>query len=334
MPPVRSLLKKPPKPQKAPYLYALALTFATGALLALVLIFLDDSTTTRVKLAQIGTGLAASIMFAVIYTVLGNREYAELIRKEIATQLVDHHVTMLEQITQLNELFLPRSIYPPAAGFDQRFNRDLISDICSSREYIVRSTSAKYVPARIRHCDHNLEVVRVLMVDPRDRLAIEARAQDRRKRPEEAGRDLSSIKHQIKSEILSSVVALFDSREHCEVEVGVVAGTSALRIELVDDAIYTALYRSPESLRSMHPETVRYGKSSQLYEIFKDECRRQLRWAQPIKRFTSGDDDDVLLAYLAGIGFSALESADLARIREDYEKFIANYATEIKKIGR
>jgi len=55
----------------------------SASLIALVLLYADRSVSLRDKATQIGAGLTAAIIFAVIYTVLANREYAELIREEI-----------------------------------------------------------------------------------------------------------------------------------------------------------------------------------------------------------------------------------------------------------
>ena len=86
--------------QRRPYRYALALVLACASLVALILLYADRSVSLNDKFTQIGAGLAASIIFAVIYTVLANREYAELIRAEISDQLTDHLNDILHQIKQ------------------------------------------------------------------------------------------------------------------------------------------------------------------------------------------------------------------------------------------
>src|SRR5262249_24000421 len=154
----------------------------------------------------------------------------------------------------LNQLFLPTAQYGATRDFDHRFNNDLTHDLCHSRFYFFRGTSAKYVPARLRQCDHHLEVAQVMLLDPRDESTIAARAADRRKRPEYGGKSLEGIAREIREEILVAVVALFDCRDICDIELGFSTTTSPVRIEVFDDAIYTSLYRSPESQRNTHPE--------------------------------------------------------------------------------
>jgi hypothetical protein len=153
--------------QRRPYRYALALVLACASLVALILLYADRSVSLNEKFTQIGAGLAASIIFAVTYTVLANREYAELIRAEISDQLTDHLNDILHQIKQLNQVFLPTDQYPATKEFDQRFNRDLTRDMCRSSFYFFRGTSAKYIPARLRECDHHLELTQVVLLDPR-----------------------------------------------------------------------------------------------------------------------------------------------------------------------
>ena len=285
--------------QRRPYRYALALVLACASLVALILLYADRSISIKDKATQVGAGLAASIIFAVTYTIFANREYAELIRLEIADQLADHLNNILHHIKQLDQLFLPTDQYPATREFSSRFNRDLTRDLCSSSFYFFRGTSAKYVPARLRAADHHLEVCQVILLDPRDNATIEARAVDRRRRPESEGKTLAEIEEEMRGEILLALVALFDCRDQCDIEVGFSASTSPVRIEVFDNAIYTSLYRSPDSERNTHPETARFSKDSQTYLIFRDECRRQLQLASSRKRFTTGESDLDLCQYVA-----------------------------------
>lgn len=319
--------------QRRIYRYAVALVLAFTSLVAIVLLLLDRHTPLRDKFTQIGAGLAASIIFALIYTVLANREYAELIRTEIAAQLNTHVTEILREMQQLNRLFLPTGRYPATIDFDRRFNRDLTRDLCASTTYFFRGTSARYVPGRLRHSDPNLQNVRVLLVDPRNEGAMDARAQDRRRRPRYDGKPPADIKQDIRTEILDSVVALFDCRYMSTIEMGVAAGTSSLRIEIFDDAIYLSLYRGQSSVRSSHPETARFDKSSQLYDIFRDECRRQFEVADVHRSFTTRDDESDLLQYLAALGYEHVDAAGLNQVRERNNVFLDQFMTALGTIG-
>jgi hypothetical protein len=297
------------------------------------LLYADRSTPVKDKLTQIGTGLAASIIFAIIYTIFANREYAELIRAEIADQLTEHLNDVLDHIKQLNQLFLPTAQYPATREFDYRFNTDLTRDLRNSRFYFFRGTSAKYVPARLRQCDHHLDVAQVMLLDPRDETTIGSRAMDRRRRPEYDGKSLESIAQEIRDEILLAVVALFDCRDACDIELGFSATTSPVRIEVVDDAIYTSLYRSPESQRNTHPETARFSRESQTYEIFRDECRRQLQLASPRRRFSTRDSDIDLCEFLTSCGYIDISPEDLTAQRDRYRRFIMPFTVSLATTG-
>lgn len=318
--------------QRRPYRYALALVLTLASLVALILLYIDQSVSVKDKATQIGTGLASAIIFAVIYTILANREFAELIRAEISDQLTGHRNDVLHQIQQLNLVFLPTDQYPATKEFDARFNRDLNHDLTRSTFYFFRGTSAKYIPARLQVCDHHLDSVQVILLDPRDDATIEARAKDRRKRPECAGMTLATIKSEVRAEILLGFVALFDCRDQCDIEIGVTVGTSPVRIEVFDDAIYTSMYRSPESERNTHPETARFSKDSQTYQIFRDECRRQMQLAMPQQRFTSHDSDHELSIFLETLGFDNVGNAELDEQRAKYREFIAPFSPAFTKM--
>ena len=319
--------------QRRPYRYALALVLACASLIAIILLYADRSIPLKDKFTQIGAGLAASIIFAIIYTVLANREYAELIRSEIETQLEDHLTDILHHIKQLNQLFLPTDQYPATKDFDPRFNKDLNRDLCRSTFYFFRGTSAKYVPARLRVCDHRLEVAQVILLDPRDNATIEARARDHRRRPEYEGKALEAIEEQIRDEILLALVALFDCRDQCDIEIGFSTSTSPVRIEVFDNAIYTSLYTSADSQRNTHPATARFSRDSQTYQIFRDECRRQLQLASCRRRFTTGENDQDLSDFVASLGFTDIGSAELVQQREEYRAFSSPFSETLMTTG-
>jgi hypothetical protein len=318
---------------RRPYKYALALVLVVASLIALILLLLDHTTPLREKVTEVGAGLAASIIFALIYTVLANREYSELIRTEIASQLADHLSIILHQITQLNQLYLPTDRYAAVQSFDARFNRDLTRDLSNSKYYFFRGTSAKYVPARLLHSNHRLEDVKVLMVDPRDRDALNSRAQDLQRRPAHAHQNFSAIEHRIRKEILTSLIALFDCRRVVQVEIAFAVGTSTLRVELFDSALYLSLYQSADSRRNTHPDTVRYGRDSQQYEIYRDECRRQFQRGTLGRTFTARDDDADLLKYLSSLNFDNIDAAELTRLRTEHKTFLDPFIADLSKIG-
>jgi len=318
---------------RRPYRYAIALVLACASVLTLILLYLDRSVPVKDKLTQIGTGLAASIIFAVIYTIFANREFSELIKAEITEQLSDHMSKILHDIKQLNELFLPTDQYPATREFNPRFNRDIMSDMSHSSNYFFRGTSAKYVPGRLRKSDHHLDLAQVRLLDPRDRSAIEARAADRRRRPEHDGKAFAEIAQEMRNEILLALVALFDCREQCDIEIGFSTATSPVRIEIFDRAIYTSLYRSTESLRNTHPETARFARDSQPYLIFKDECRRQMQLAISRRRFTTRDTDSDLIDFASSLGFTDVGRTEIDDERTKYRAFIAPFISALATMG-
>jgi hypothetical protein len=311
--------------QRRPYRYALALVLVCASLLALVLLSVDHAISAGDKLTQIGTGLAASIIFAVVYTVLANREYAELIRLEIRGQLDRHLTQVLHEVNELNQLFLPTDRYPATGDHDARFNQDLNRDLCESTFYFFRGTSAKYVPARLRACDHHLEVTQIVLLNPADHAAIDARARDRRRRPHYQGKSQTEIAREIRDEILVALVALFDCRDQCDIEIGFSSATSPVRIEVFDNAIYTSLYTSPESQRNTHPETARFSRTSQTYLIFREECRRQMQLAAHRRTFSAHEGDGELAAFMMALGTGDSGPGELARLRARYQELIGPF---------
>jgi hypothetical protein len=315
------------------YRYALVLVLACTAIIALIFLEVDQQIPVSDKLTQIGSGLAASIIFAIIYTVLANREFAELIRQEINGQLSDHVTEIKREMNQLSQSFLPTDQYAATSGFDIRFNRAVTHDLRHSNIYFFRGTSAKYIPARLRLCSHQLDRIQVILLDPRDRAAIDARARDRRLRPEYEGKQIADIASEIKNEILQALIALFDCRRHCEIEIGLSNITSSVRIEILDEAMYTSFYRAMESQHDTHPETARFSKESQIYQVFRDESKRQMQLAAEHRCFTISDDDDDLIEYLVSLDFAEISADGLSAQRQAYEEFIAPFSDNLRTIG-
>jgi hypothetical protein len=314
--------------RKLLYRYALALTLAVAAIAALILSFADRKVSTGDKLTQIGTGLAASVIFALIYTLLANREYTELIRTEITDQLNNNRKETLKEIRHLNVLFLPTDQYPASKDFDLRFNKDLNRDLCSSSFYYFRGTSAKYIPARLEACTHNLEKVQVILLELTNPAAMDARARDRQRRPGDGGHTSSEIR----DEILLGLVALFDCRKESDIEIGFTKITSPLRVEIFGDAIYRSPYRTPESQRNIHPETARFSNASQTYHIDREEFRRQFDLSSP-HRFRSHDTDKDLCDFITTLGFPGIGIAELEVQRQAYKEFIGPFKESLARIG-
>jgi len=172
-----------------------------------------------------------------------------------------------------------------------------------------------------------------MLLDPRDGGAIEARAKDRRQRPEHQGKSLQAIQDEIRDEILLAVIALFDCRDTCEIQLGFSTTTSPVRIEVLDDAIYTSLYRSSESRRNTHPETARFSRESQTYQIFRDECQRQMQLASLRRSFTSRDTDQELSVFVGSLDFTDVEEAGLRAQRLRYQEFIMPFYDAIDGAG-
>jgi hypothetical protein len=128
-------------------------------------------------------------------------------------------------------------------------------------------------------------------------------------------------------------VALFDCRDQCEIEVGFSAATSPVRIEVFDSAIYTSLYTSADSQRNTHPETARFGRDSQTYQIFREECRRQMQLASFRRKFTTREDDDALSEFVLSLGFQAVGQDEINAERAKYRAFISPFSGALANTG-
>lgn len=72
---------------------------------------------------------------------------------------------------------------------------------------------------------------------------------------------------------------------------------------------------------------------SQTYQIFRDECRRQLQLASCRRRFTTSENDEDLSDFAATLGFAHVGRAELDKQREEYRAFIAPFSGALVTTG-
>jgi hypothetical protein len=324
---------RPPNPQKALYRYAFALAIVISAALSITFFVIDNETSTKVKLASAGASLGSSVVFALIFTGLANREFNQLIREEIRASFRAHSATLLTEIREWNRDYLPTDRYPGTAGFDSSFNRDLMRDLQASTLYTFRGASAKYVPVRVAHSGGTLTSLRVIVLNPNSGAAVQRRARDRAQNPKYAGVSAAELQGKLLTEVRASVIALFDCRFTCAVDISFVDSEPAVtRLELLDGAAYVSLYHSGGSAVHAYPETVRFDRSNALYSVYLLETNRQFEDAPMRTRFGSRDGDSDLDRHLTSLGLGATSLDELATIRIANKAFADEFLTHLRSL--
>jgi hypothetical protein len=127
----------------------------------------------------------------------------------------------------------------------------------------------------LTRCERDLTRLQVIILDPTVSQVIRRRVSDRHRNPRYDGRSDDSLVEALRNEIYMAVVALFDCRDVCAVEIAYASETSVVRVEMVDDALYMALYLTEQSSRQPFPEALRYSRESIHSRVSHFRPRRQ-----------------------------------------------------------
>lgn len=288
--------------QEQIYKYKFWIALFVSLMVVFCLYYFGKGTSHQDQLYSVAASLIASIGFAVIFTLLANKEFHELIRHEITQGARSISNTVTKEINELYIAHNPSGIYMATTGIDRVFNADLTKDLKSSSFYLFRGISAKYVPCRVMSSRHHLSVLKVVILDPRDSRSVGLRARDRNRNPKYSGKSMEFLADEIRKEIYMSVVALFDCRYTCPVEIAYGVGTSVVRFEIFDEALYMSLYHTDRASELHYPETIRYSNNSVLYNLYRLDTFREFELSEKQIKFNSGASEAMLLNHLREMG--------------------------------
>jgi hypothetical protein len=163
------------------------------------------------------------------------------------------------------------------------------------------------------------------MLDPTSVKALTRRAADRRQRPSFQGKTIDEVTNELREELLMSVVALFDCRNKCPIDIIYALDTSVTRTELFDDSLYVSWYLGPLSPGTVFPETLRFAAGSILYETLKLDMTRQHEIFTNAVTFHSAHQDDDLIQHLNSLTGLPVDIQMLDDWRKNYRRFITRF---------
>ena len=315
-------------------IYALALAYAVSIIVGIILIVQDTSLTRPEILSAVGLNVVSSVVFAIIFVTLGSHVQARNLEEDIEELFNVHSDRILGHIAERHQIYYPSVEYPPSGDFNAIFNRDLSNSLEQSGIYFFRGPSPRYLPARINMAKRGPARVHVAMLDPTSVQALTRRAVDRRQRPNQRGKSVDEITWELRDELLMSIVALFDCRSKCPIDLIYVLDTGVTRTELFDDSMYISWYLGPVSPGTVFPETLRFPAKSIMYETLKLDMTRQYELFTNGISFHSGLRDDDLVGHLQTLTGEPLSMTDVERWRENYRSFIPEFESVLEELYR
>jgi len=306
-------------------IYAIALAYAVALIAGIILTVQNPKLTSAEIASAIGLNLISAVVFAVIFVTLSARIQDRNLEANVSDLFAEYSDRLLDRISEGYRSYYPSVQYPPSGDFNETFNRDLTNSIEQSNLYFFRGPSPRYLPARLAATKRGPSRVHVAMLDPRSIRALTRRAADRRQRPSFQAKTIDQVVSELRIELLTSIVALFDCRSKCPIQVIYTLDTAVTRMEICDDSIYLSWYHSPASPGTVFPETLRFSAGSVVYETFKLDITRQFEIFDNGIVFNSTHTDEDLREHLSALTGELVRPEHLASWRSAHKDFIGKF---------
>jgi hypothetical protein len=310
---------------------ACSVALAVGVLLAA----LDDDLSAAEISSAIGLNLIASVVFALMFVALANwvqdRNVQSTIRdgfKELGEQVRNNAATT-------DRLFVPQKTYEPVnpgSNYGDEFNLEVTRDLEESDFFAFNGPSARYVAARLLAARHHPTHIRIAMIGPANKAAIQRRAFDRRSWAGNEGQTIEQIKRDLRRELLVNVVALFECRDICPIEILYTDSTAVYRYVMLDQAVYVSWYFGPKSAQMELPESYRFGRESFVYSVFRLDLMRKFEMSDEKVTFKASHDDRFLLDHLRQITGNDITEAELEAWRAEHRKDSDSFSAYMRQL--
>jgi len=232
-----------------------------------------DPSAAKTFLNSVGTGTLISAVVGFGQTLIT----ATASQKALVAPVIEESRRALQELSaeyrSLNREFFPTDVFEATTNPDPAFNRVMMADLDSTRQYFFRGFSGRHAAARLLLSRTDREL-RAVVADPRDSSAISGRARYLLRR-EEVGVDYETIQERLHEEISIGLVGLFLARSRCtRVDITVVADPPLDRLEMFDSSVWLTLYSDIGGAISLYPRTLRFTEGSFMYNMERTEFLR------------------------------------------------------------
>ena len=172
----------------------------------------------------------------------------------------------------MNREFFPTHVFEPTSEPDPTFNRLMMQDLRSTRQYLFRGFSGRHAAARLLLSNAEWEF-RGVIADPANLSGISGRARYLI-RHSAADVDYDTITERLHDEVRIGLVGLYLARSRCSrMEVTVISDPPIDRLEIFDDSVWVTLY-SDAAANTLYPRTLRFSEGSFIYNMERAEFSR------------------------------------------------------------
>lgn len=295
-------------------------------LLFVAVVFFPKNMVVQTPLISIATSLVASLALTLLYAgvvdrargqteiyarSLGIQETREIVSEEIRVATTELSREIQQRINKMLEEeaarlvntwpeLLPKEYFPPSEISNPYFMEKLGGAVRKAQEYCFRGATARFVPELlVKYAQADLSC-KILIIDPRAETPLQIYAHNRFATHESAKTHEEQMQ-EIRQEIYSAIVSLFDLRQRFRIEIRFCHDNLFYRSEITDESAFVSFYVGH---RHTYPPTYIYTREHGrfYYSAFYKDFQQS--WDITIESFTVRPAlrEDELEAFLIRIG--------------------------------
>lgn len=289
----------------------------------------------------VSTSLLASLIFALVYSSVVERHHMNVVNDELASsvknavsemkelqqesmqKITDSTLAKIEEIEKsyYHEISLhfreliPIDYFPPTNQPDQRFNNILNASLATSRLYLFKGVTGRFISSRLSKVNYHNLTCKILLIDPAGEDLLRLYIRDR------FGTTVSSAEvtervRKVRQEIYMSVVDLYDQAGWTSIEIKMYNGPIFYRTEIFDEHLFISYFTAKTP--TAFPTTYVYTKDSFFYTAFLTDFNQTFELSSISTVFNSRSTEQNLLNFLTQIGCGVEE---LPQLRKEAEQF-------------
>lgn len=278
-------------------------------------------------LVAVGTGALVSALLTGTQTLLTATSSRQVLVDALVAQSQAAMRDLTEEYRSLNTEFYPSHVCEPTSVPDPAFNRLMMDDLNSTRQYFFRGFSARYAAARLLLANSVERELRVVIADPRDRGSINSRARYLlRQQSEQAS--YQDIQSRLYAEVCVGLVGLYVARDRCSrIDITVMSNPPVDRFEVFDDSVWVSLYSDPAGAGMLYPRTLRFLRSSFIYNMQRSEILRICNSRSELHvQLDPATELDEFLALFEKITGRRLSSKSCKTLEDEFHSFRTEFA--------
>jgi hypothetical protein len=288
--------------------------------------------------SAIGLNLIASVVFGVVFSLVAGRVQTPAIEDNMKEGFAQLSHDLHGSLVVTNRLFLPNAAYPPedpspSRSFGSAYNLDLTNSMRQTSTFMSYTLSGRQLGVRLLQAPRPPQRVKLALLDPTNRGAIISNTTANipgdiaRRSPEEMISSYQSV-------FFQSLVALFDCRVFCPIEIVYHNDVLDYRYVLLDDAVYLTWYKGPMSEGRETPESYRFASDAFVFKTLRSVLTRRFHTAGTMLSFRADDNDGVIVDHLSSLRGASVTPNEIRNLRKEYKAYSQPLSIYLQRIAR